>query len=97
MTTQSSSDPWVYVVVDITDGNDRYLGQLDVDTNIAYIPAFREKDDASQSLRHLAIDRGVKIEIQAVFLSILKESAHQQGFLVYLLDADGNITEKIAP
>lgn len=96
MPTTAVTD-WLYVVVQNPETDAQIMGQHDGASDIRFIPAFKTKDDAQQGLLQLATTRGVKYEIQAMIMEDLQRHAAEQGFLLFVLDADGRILEKIAP
>jgi hypothetical protein len=92
-----TADTWVYTVITNPGPGEQLLGQHDADADIAYIPIFLEKEQASQGLLQLKVAQGTRCEVQAVLSSEIERPAGENGFLVYLLDASGNILEKLAP
>ena len=91
------ADTWVYTIITNPGSDEQVLGQHDTDADISYIPIFSEKEDATQGLLNLEVERGTRCEVQAVIYSDIAEAAEKNGFLVYLLDATGNILDKFAP
>ena len=92
-----NKDSWVWVVVMDPEANPQYMGQQEEGTQVAYIPAFRSKEDAQQGVVSLSIEKGKKIEIQAVMFDHLCEDAEAGGFHLFIVDAEGAIVEKISP
>ena len=88
---------WVWIVVQDAGGNEQFLGQHYEDENVSFIPTFLEKDEAEKCLDKLARDRAVKHEVQAVSFKELAKDSVQNGFLVFILDGDGKVLEKIEP
>ena len=97
MPQKINADTWVYTVITDPGPGEQLLGQHDVDADIAYIPIFLEKEHATQGLLQLEVARGTRCEIQALLYDDITRAAGKNGFLVYLLDASGNVLEKIAP
>ena len=95
MTRTPKSDTWVWVVIQDPGKNEQFLGQHDEQNDISFIPAFYQKEDAQQCLIHLATQRGTRYEIQAIFLDELAKEAAHNDFQVFILNADGQILEKI--
>jgi hypothetical protein len=91
------ANTWVYTVITNPGSDEQVLGQLDAEAEISYIPIFMEKEDANQGILNLEVARGTRCEVQAVLYDEIARAADKNGFLVYLLDASGNILEKIAP
>ena len=94
MTTNINNDDWVWVVVQDPGGNEQYLGQQEKESNVAFIPMFKEKEDALMCMPLMTRDKKIKYEAQAVIYSDLKEEAAGSGFVLYLLDSEGRVLEK---
>ena len=90
-------NPWVWVVVLDPGENEQFLGQYDQENEISYIPTFLEKEEALQSLEHLAREQGHKYEVQAIQYEDLASNAAENGFALFILNAKGEILEKIKP
>jgi hypothetical protein len=96
-TVPTAATDWLYVVVQNPDSDAQIMGQHDEAHDIRFIPAFRTKEDAQQGLLQLPTARGVKYEVQAMIIEDLRRYASEMGSLIFLLDADGRILEKLAP
>lgn len=94
MTNTINNDDWVWVVVQDPGGNERYLGQEEKESGIAFIPMFKEKEDALMCMALMTRDKSVKYEPQAVIYSELKEQTVGNGFVLYLMDNEGRVLEK---
>jgi hypothetical protein len=90
-------DSWVWVIVQDPDAGACYFGQVDDRSQEAFIPAFYKKEDALQCLGKFASVKGPKREVQAVCFGDLCQDAAANGFLITMLDADGQLLEKITP
>ena len=90
-------DTWIWVVVQNPGADEQFLGQHDQDQDESFIPAFFEKEDAQQCLIHMATKKGDKYEVQAILCGELTQDAAKNGFMVFMLDAEGKILEKIRP
>ncbi len=97
MKKELKPDTWVWVVIQNPGPNEQFLGQHYQDEDVSFIPAFFEKEDAQQCLVHMTTQKGEKYEIQAIFFHELSQSAAQYDFMIFLLNADGEILEKIQP
>jgi len=97
MPEKIDADTWIYTVITNPGSNEQVLGQHDAEANISYIPIFKEKEHATQGLLNLEVDRGTRCEVQAVLYGDIAEAADKNNFLVYLLDASGNVLNKMAP
>jgi len=92
-----TSDNWIWVVVQNPGGDEQFLGQYDDKEEVAFIPAFYEKENAQQAIGKLITDKDKKYEAQAILFEELAKDAAQHGFLIFMLNADGEILEEIAP
>ena len=95
MSTLIQGNPWVWVVVMDPGENERFLGQYDKEEDVSFIPTFLEKDEALESLDHLAREEGHGYEVQAIQFEVLARSAVENGFMVFVLNGAGEILEKI--
>ncbi len=90
-------DQWVWVVVQDPGGNEHFLGQHDQQEDISYIPAFSDKETAQQGLLNLTRQPGLKYEVQAILREELLKDAAAGGFMIILLNENGEVLEKIKP
>ncbi len=97
MTTLIKENPMVWVVVQNEGGSETYVGQHDQDLDIAYIPFFREKEEAQGGKSRMRKAKGGEYEVQAIRFKELASDAARGGFLLFLLDEEGRILEKIDP
>ncbi|MDX9788494.1 MAG: hypothetical protein RBT11_17085 [Desulfobacterales bacterium] len=88
-------EQWVWVLVHGPEGNEQLLGQQDVDGNVSFIPCFLGKDEAANGLAHLNKERSKMHTVQAIIFEDLKRYAEQNGFMIFVIDAMGNIIERI--
>ena len=97
MQKELNADTWIWVVVQDAGGNEQFVGQHNEETNVSFIPAFYQKEDAEQCLIHIPRQKGKKYEIQAVLFEDLSQDASKNGFNIFMLSAEGDILQKIAP
>jgi hypothetical protein len=97
MSTLIEGNPWVWVVVIDPGEHEQFLGQHELDKDVSYIPTFLEKEQALESLKHLAREQGHKYEVQAIQYENLARDAAQNGFMLFILNGKGEILEKISP
>jgi hypothetical protein len=97
MPKELTQDTWIWVVVQNPESGEHFLGQHDADQDVSFIPAFFDKEHAQQCLIHMTTQRGDKYEAQAVLFGELAKDAAKNGFMIFMLDADGKILQKIAP
>jgi len=97
MINGQSEDQWVWVVVQDPGENEQFLGQHDPRENISFIPAFYSKEAAQQCFMNMARQKGPKYEAQAILYEALLKDAATGGFMVFLLNENGEVLEKIKP
>ena len=91
------ADTWVWVVVQEPAGDEHFLGQLDGENNISFIPAYYRKEDAQQCFSQMYRQKGKKYEIQAILYDELAKDAAKNKFMIFMLSAAGEILQKIKP
>jgi hypothetical protein len=82
---------WVYVIVCDPGENEQFLGLIEKEKNVNFIPAFANKDAANDCFLTLPKEKGKKYEVQAIHIDELTEDATKNGFIVAMVDNDGNI------
>ena len=97
MNEKIKKDTWLWLVAENPGGDEKFLGQIDNEHDISFIPAFLEKEAALQGLYFLARDKTVKFEIQAIQYRDLAPKLAEEGFFLFVLDPEGKVLEKIAP
>ena len=85
------------MVVQEPGEREQFLGQHDQKENISFIPAFHSKEAAQQCFMNMARPKGSKYEVQAVLYQELSKNAAAGGFMIFLLNENGEILEKIKP
>lgn len=90
-------DQWVWVIISGHDGNEQMLGQHDSEAGISFIPGFLSKDDAINALGYLRKDFSQTYSVQAILYEDLKRYSKDNGFMIFILKATGEIIEKLAP
>ena len=90
-------DQWVWVVVQDPAEKEQFLGQHDKQDNISFIPAFHSKEEAQQCFMNMARQKGRKYEVQAILLEELSKDAAAGGFMIFLLNENGEVLERIKP
>lgn len=92
-----AGNPMVWVFVQTVDNVETYAGQYLEDLEVSFIPLFLEREQAEACLSLVPGKKGIRLELQAIRYLELARDAKRQGFLLFVLDADGNVLEKIAP
>ncbi|RJP86080.1 MAG: hypothetical protein C4518_14645 [Desulfobacteraceae bacterium] len=90
-------DSWVFVAVQDPGGNEHFLGLYDQESDVSFIPIFKNKEDAQSCLVHLPTQKGAKYEVQAIIFEDLAKDALNNNFVIFLLDGEGKILEKDLP
>ncbi|MCD4718069.1 MAG: hypothetical protein K8R45_15180 [Desulfobacterales bacterium] len=88
-------DQWVWVVIQNPGGNEQFLGQQDEEKGVSFIPTFVGKEEAEQGLTLMAREAGRKYEVQAILFEDLSERAAEHGLMLFVVDAKGEVLEKI--
>jgi hypothetical protein len=88
---------WVYVVVQNPGGNETIVGQHDAEHDIHFVPVFRDRDSALLGVTKMVKEPGQTFEIQAIIYDDLVRYSAEGGFLLFILDGQGNIAFKLRP
>jgi len=88
---------WVWGVILNPEKDEKLLGQYDDKTQLSFIPIFKERDEALKSLHNLSIEKGKKYEIQAILYEDVSRYASENGFMIFILNGDGEVLDKIQP
>ena len=91
MEEKEKIEGWVYVIVCDPGENEQFLGLIEKEKNVNFIPAFANKDAANDCFLTLPKEKGKKYEVQAIHVDELTEDATKNEFIVAMVDNDGNI------
>jgi len=94
MTEEKEAEGWVYVFVCEPGPNESYLGLYNKEKDVNFIPAFQSKEEANDCYLDLPREKGVKHELQAVHIEELHAAAEENGFVVAIVDKDGQVIKK---
>ncbi len=97
MTDTVKEDSWVWIVVQDPEVNDQIVGLEDDEPGVYFIPTFKTKEIALQFFVNMPRETGHKYEAQAIIYEDLDHYASENTFLIYMLDADGKVLDKITP
>ena len=89
------ANTWLYVAIQKIGNHEQIVGQKDAEHDVSYIPAFLSKDAAQQAMFHLHLEKKGKYELQAIIYEDLASHALEDGFLIFVLDEEGNIVERL--
>jgi hypothetical protein len=90
-------DQWVWVVVQNPGDREQFLGQHDTQEDVSFIPAFHSKEDAQQCFLNMARKKGSKYEVQAILYQELAKEAAAGDFMIFMLNENGEVLDKIKP
>ena len=97
MSTKLEDESWVWIVMQRIKAKEETVGQHYEKEDISFIPAFLKKDDAQKSYKKMALAQDIPTEIQAIRFRYLKDEAFQNGFLIFIINENGEILDKIRP
>jgi hypothetical protein len=97
MKDAQGEDQWVWVVVQDPGEKEQFLGQYDKQEDISYIPSFYSKEEAQQCLMNMARRKNCQYEVQAILFEELAKDASANGFMIFILNENGEVLEKINP
>ncbi len=92
---ESKDDKWIWVVIENPEKNEEIVGQQEKKSNIAFIPAYTSKEEALQCMNLLARNPGSLYEAHAILYEDLARYAADNGFMIFMLDGFGTVTDKI--
>jgi spore cortex formation protein SpoVR/YcgB (stage V sporulation) len=93
MTVEATT--WLYVAILKAGPSEQIVGQTDSEHDISFIPAFLDKESAQQAMFHLHLEKKKKYEVQAMIYEDLARHAAENGFLVFVLDDEGKVLERL--
>ena len=93
MTVEATT--WLYVAILKAGPSEQIVGQTDTEQDISFIPAFLDKESAQQAMFHLHLEKKKKYEVQAMIFEDLARHAAENGFLVFVLDEEGKVLERL--
>lgn len=96
MNTPISNSTWVYTIIQNPGGFEQLVGYEEDTTKVKYIPAMHTKDDAEIFLSYMQREPGTRYEVQAIIYEDLLEYAKGNQFLIFFVDKEGNILEKMS-
>ena len=97
MTEEITATSWVYVLVQNPGGDEQIVGQHDGQSDISFIPMFKDKESAMQGSMQMVTEKGRKYEIQAIMYEDLERFAAEGGFILFVVDDEGRVVDKRAP
>jgi hypothetical protein len=89
-------DSWIWAVVQNPGKDESFLCQYDEPNDIRFIPAFYDKDSALRCIALLKKDKAQEFEPHAIILEDLVSYTRKNGFVIFILDKDGTVVDKLA-
>lgn len=86
---------WVWVFVQDPGRGEQFVGQYNAEDDLSFVPAFVDKEEALKCYGRMALEKDRKYEAQAVHYKDLIKEASKNGFVVFLLNGNGEILDKI--
>ena len=90
-------NPWLWVMVQGDVGNEQYVGQYDPENDFSFIPAFLTKEEGLKGFNLVKREKGRNMEVQAVRYKELLKDCAANGFMLFIVDSEGVVKEKIDP
>jgi hypothetical protein len=97
MSSLIEGNPWLWVMVQGDVGNEQYVGQHDAENDVSFIPAFLTKDEGLKGFNLVKREKGLNMEVQAVRYKELLKDCAGNGFMLFVVDSEGTVKEKIDP
>ena len=94
MNNKISNNSWVYVIIQNPGAFEQLVGFED---DNKYIPVNKTKEEAEVFLTYIPREPGKKYEIQAIIYEDVINYAANNHFMVYIVNNEGKIIEKIDP
>lgn len=89
------TNTWLYVAIQKIGNDEQIVGQTDTEHDVSYIPAFLSKETAQQAMFHLHLEKKGKYELQAIIYEDLARHAMEGEFLIFVLDEEGKVVERL--
>jgi hypothetical protein len=91
-----NAESWVWAIVQDPGNKESFLGQYDETNDIRFIPVFHDKESALMCLNSFTKEKNSKYEPQAVILEDLITYTEKNGFIIFILDNQGKIIDKLS-
>lgn len=95
MASHMEPDQWVWVVVQDPGKEEQFLGQVDEQRQLSFVPAFLDKKAAETGMGFLALRPEHDYEVQAIQAGDLLERVKTHGFGVLVLGPEGEVLQEI--
>ena len=90
-------EEWVFVVIQNPGVNEHIAGMNDQETEVDFIPTFKKKEEAAECFINMPRESGNKYEVQSIIFEDLKSYAAENNFLIFFLNKQGKILDRVKP
>ena len=97
MNITSDKEKWIFVVIQNPGADEIVVGMHDQETGIDFIPAFKEKEEAAECFINMPREAGSRYEVQAMIVEDLDTYASKNNFMIFFLDKQGKILDRVKP
>ncbi len=94
MSDKVKKEDYLWIITETRPDQEETLVGMSHPQGEAFIPATREKDQALILLGRLPAGRGDR-QVEAIHRVRLLDQAAEQGFVVYLVDEQGRVLERL--
>ncbi len=95
MSKTLTDETWIWVIIQNPGNKEQILCQHDTTNDIKFIPSFYEKDHALMCINQFQKEEKAEFEPQAMFYDEVLNYASNNGFLIFMLNEKGIITDKL--
>ncbi len=89
-------ESWIWAIVENPGRSESFLGQYDETNDIRFVPAFYDKESALRCMNSFSKNKASVYEAQAVIFEDLLNYTKKQGFIIFILDNEGKILDKLS-
>ncbi len=97
MKTAVDKEKWVFVLIQNPGSDEQIAGMHDDEAGTDFIPAFQSKEDAAECFINLPREPGKRYEVQAIILEDLENYASKNYFMIFFLNKEGKVLNRIKP
>lgn len=82
---------WIHTIICSRDEMQYYMGMHDSESNVDFIPVFKQREDAETCLQSLDQKPGIDYQVMAVLHTELAKNCSDKNYSVALVDHSGKI------
>jgi len=97
MKTAIDKEKWVFVLIQNPGPDEQIAGMHDDEAETDFIPTFQAKEDAAECFINLPREPGKRYEVQAILLEDLEDYASKNNFMIFFLNKEGKVLDRIKP